>query len=99
MDTRRIWTQITVISVSQEFVGRFADYCYAVARYFDRRIDGTPFYTPINEISYFAWAAGDAGVFAPHANGRSFELKLNLVRAALAGIEAIWAVNSRARIV
>jgi hypothetical protein len=84
---------------TEAFVARFADYCYVVAQYIDRHTAGTPFYTPINEISYFAWAAGDAGVFAPHAHGRSFELKLNLVRAALAGIEAIWAVNPRARIV
>jgi hypothetical protein len=84
---------------SAEFVTRFADYCYAVARYLDRRMGGTPFFTPVNEISYFAWAAGDRGAFAPHATGRCFELKVNLVRAALAGIEAIWSVNPRARIV
>jgi len=84
---------------SETFVHRFADYCHAVARYIDRHTSGTPFYTPINEISYFAWAAGDAGVFAPHARGRSFELKINLVRAALAGIEAIREVNPRARMV
>jgi len=84
---------------SETFVQRFADYCHAVARYIDRHTFGTPFYTPINEISYFAWAAGDAGVFAPHARGRSFELKINLVRAALAGIEAIREVNPRARMV
>lgn len=84
---------------SEAFIRRFADYCHAVATYIDRHTSGTPFYTPINEISYFSWAAGDAGVFAPHARGRSFELKLNLVRAALAGIEAIWDVNPRARIV
>jgi hypothetical protein len=84
---------------SDSFVRRFAEYCHAVADYIDRHTSGTPFYTPINEISYFAWAAGDAGVFAPHARGRSFELKVNLVRAALAGIEAIREVNPRARIV
>jgi beta-glucosidase/6-phospho-beta-glucosidase/beta-galactosidase len=82
-----------------EFVPRFAEYCYAVAQYVDRRMDGTPFFTPVNEISYFAWAAGDRGLFAPHADGRSWELKVILVQAALAGIEAIWAVNPRARIV
>jgi hypothetical protein len=84
---------------SEAFVRRFADYCHAVARYIDRHTSGTPFYTPINEISYFAWAAGDAGVFAPHARGRSFELKVNLVRAALAGIDALREVNPRARMV
>jgi hypothetical protein len=84
---------------SAEFIPRFADYCHAVARYIDRHTSGTLFFTPINEISYFAWAAGGAGVFAPHARGRSFELKINLVRAALAGIDAIRDVNPRARIV
>lgn len=81
------------------FIHRFADYCHAVARYLDQRTCGTPFYTPINEISYLAWAAGDAALFAPHATGRSFELKINLVRAALAGIDALRDVNPRARIV
>src|SRR5204863_8323021 len=84
---------------SELFVRRFADYCHAVATYIDRRSFGTPLYTPINEISYFAWAAGDAGVFAPHARGRSFDLKVNLVRAAMAGIDAIRAVNPHARFV
>jgi len=84
---------------SAEFVRRFADYCYTVARYLDRRMDGTLFFTPVNEISYFAWAGGDQGLFAPHASGRSWELKVNLVRAAIAGIEAIWAVNGKARMV
>lgn len=84
---------------SADFVERFADYCYAVARYIGRRTGGTLFFTPINEISYFAWAAGDAGLFAPHARGRSFELKINLVRAALAGIDAIRAVHPHARMV
>jgi beta-glucosidase/6-phospho-beta-glucosidase/beta-galactosidase len=84
---------------SEAFVRQFADYCHAVAGYIDRRTYGTPFFTPINEISYFAWAAGDAGVFAPFERGRSFDLKVNLVRAALAGIAAIRDVNPRARIV
>jgi hypothetical protein len=84
---------------SPEFVNRFADYCYTVARYLDRRMGGPLFFTPVNEISYFAWAGGDEGLFAPHASGRSWELKVNLVRAAIAGIEAIWAVNAGARIV
>jgi hypothetical protein len=84
---------------SATFVDRYANYCHAVARYIDRYSSGTHFFTPINEISYFAWAAGDAGLFAPHTRGRSFELKINLVRAALAGIEAIREINPQSRIV
>jgi hypothetical protein len=82
-----------------ELVNRFADYCYNVAHYLDRRMEGPLFFTPVNEISYFAWAGGDQGLFAPHAKGRSWDLKVNLARAAIAGIDAIWAVNPGARIV
>jgi len=84
---------------SDAFVRRFASYCAAVARYLDRRCPGTLYITPVNEISYFAWAGGDAALFAPHAAGRSWELKVNLVRAAIAGINAFWDVVPDARIV
>jgi beta-glucosidase/6-phospho-beta-glucosidase/beta-galactosidase len=78
---------------------RFADYCYAVARLIQRRSRAVPFYTPVNEISYFAWAGGEVGQFAPHAHGRGAELKRRLARAAIAGMNAILAVDPRARFV
>lgn len=84
---------------SDAFVARFADYCYAFARLFARRCRDVPFYTPVNEISYFAWAGGDQGIFAPHQNGRGPELKRQLARTTIAGMEAILAVDSRARFV
>ncbi len=59
---------------------------------------GTPIYTPINEISFFSWAAAEVGWFFPHARNRGGELKRQLIRACIAGIEAIWAVDARARI-
>ena len=82
-----------------EFVARFADYCYAFARLVARRGGATPYYTPVNEISYFAWAAGDQGDFAPHAHGRGPELKRQLARASIVGMNAILAVDARARFV
>ena len=81
------------------FVDRFARYCAALARYIDDHTDRVPFYTPINEISFFAWAAGDVGYIHPLGVGRGMELKRQLIRAAIAGIEAIWDVNPDARIV
>jgi hypothetical protein len=62
------------------FPGRFAEYCYAIARYIAARIDEPPAFTPLNEPSYFAWAAGDAALFAPHHQHRGWELKIALVR-------------------
>ncbi|MGZ9222549.1 MAG: beta-glucosidase [Anaerolineales bacterium] len=84
---------------SHAFVDRFAKYCTALACYIDQHTDRVPFYTPINEISFLAWAAGDVGYIHPFGIGRGTELKRQLIRAAIAGIEAIWEVNSEARIV
>jgi beta-glucosidase/6-phospho-beta-glucosidase/beta-galactosidase len=85
---------------SPAWVDRFARYCGAVARIVADNTDEVPFYSPINEISFLCWAAGDAGGFIhPHARGRGNELKRQLVRAAIAGIDAIWQVDPRARIV
>ena len=55
-------------------------------------------YCPINEISFWSWAGGDVAYLNPFAAGRGFELKVQLVRASLAAIDAIWSVDSRARI-
>jgi beta-glucosidase/6-phospho-beta-glucosidase/beta-galactosidase len=84
---------------SPSFVDRFARYCTALARYINDHTDRIPFYTPINEISFLAWAAGDVGYIHPFGIGRGLELKHQLIRAAIAGIEAIWHVNPGARIV
>src|SRR6476661_1150057 len=62
------------------FVDRFAGFCRAVARYMRAQSDDVPFYTPINELSFFAWAAGEVGWFHPFAQHRGGELKRQLVR-------------------
>jgi beta-glucosidase/6-phospho-beta-glucosidase/beta-galactosidase len=84
-----------------DFVPRFAAYCHAFARFLLRRTGeaGVRFYTPVNEPSFYAWAGAEVGWFAPFERGRGFDLKLQLVRAALAGIEAIRAADRGARIV
>jgi beta-glucosidase/6-phospho-beta-glucosidase/beta-galactosidase len=84
---------------SPAFVDRFARYCTALARFIHNHTERVPFYTPINEISFLAWAAGDVGYIHPFGEGRGMELKRQLIRAAIAGIEALWQVNPQARIV
>lgn len=84
---------------SDEFVDRFADYCYAVAGHICDKLGGTPVFTPVNEPSYFSWAASDAQRFRPYAPERGWELKVQLARAAIKGAEAIWAACPKARIV
>jgi hypothetical protein len=80
-----------------EFVDRFADFARAVAQVVADETDETPWYTPVNEISFWSWAGGDVGYLNPGATGRGFELKTQLVRAALAAMDAVWSVDSRAR--
>jgi hypothetical protein len=84
---------------SDEFPKRFADYCYAVGRYIAERTDGTCAFTPVNEPSFMAYAGGEVGLFAPHVTGRGWDLKVALTRAAIQGIEALWAACPGARIV
>jgi hypothetical protein len=80
-----------------EFVDRFARFCGAAARFIRERSDEIPFYSPVNEINFFAWAAS-RDLMYPHATGRDDEIKQQLVRAGIAGVEAVWDVDPRARI-
>jgi beta-glucosidase/6-phospho-beta-glucosidase/beta-galactosidase len=82
-----------------DFPGRFARFAAAVAAFVQSHSKRLPFYTPINEISFFTWAAGEVGWFSPFAKGRGPELKRQLIRAAVAGCDALWKVDRRARIV
>jgi hypothetical protein len=82
-----------------EFPKRFADYCYAVGRYIAAQSEETCAFTPVNEPSFMAYAAGEKGLFAPHATGRGWELKVALTRAAIMGINALRAASPGARMV
>lgn len=80
------------------FVDRFGAFATAAARVLREETDDIPFWCPVNEISFWAWAAGDEGMFEPVARARAPELKRQLVRAALAATDAVRAVDPRARI-
>ncbi len=72
-----------------EFVDRFARFAGAAARLMREEGVSVPFYSPINEISFWSWAGGEVSYFNPHAHGRGQELKHQLIRASIAAIEAI----------
>jgi beta-glucosidase/6-phospho-beta-glucosidase/beta-galactosidase len=84
---------------SAAFLDRFAGYAAAVAQLMRLETDRAPFYCPINELSYWAWAGGETGRFNPSTNGRGAELKRQLVRSTIAAVEAIRAVDPRARFI
>lgn len=81
------------------FIDRFARFAAAVARLVREETDDVPVYCPVNEIAYWSWAGGDKGMINPCAHGRGFELKHQLIRAAIAGMEAVRTVDPRARFV
>jgi hypothetical protein len=82
-----------------DFVTRFAAFARATALAFREITDEPPFWSPVNEISYFAWAGGDDRYLNPFAADRGLELKLQLARASIAATQALRAVDPRARFV
>lgn len=81
------------------FVDRFARFCAAAARLVREETGAAPFYAPVNEVSFFAWGGGDAAYLNPFARGRGHELKVQLARASIAAMDAIWDLEPRARFV
>ena len=83
---------------SSRFVDRFAELARQFARVLKDEGINQPFICPVNEISFFSYAAGETGYLNPFATHRGDELKEQMVRAAIAATEAVWEVNSRTRI-
>jgi beta-glucosidase/6-phospho-beta-glucosidase/beta-galactosidase len=79
------------------FIDSFARLAREFARLWRNETDDILLVAPINEISYFAWGAGESAVLNPFCTGRGDELKEQLVRATIAATEALWEVDSRTR--
>jgi UDP-galactopyranose mutase len=86
------------------WIVRFARFCHHAATFLAQAPAAVPgrsaVYTPINEISFLAWAVCETGLIHPHRGDRAhdgYALKKRLVTAAMAGSDAIWAVDPDAR--
>jgi len=84
---------------SAEFIKRFAGMVRAFVHVLKEESDLPLFVAPVNEISFFAWAGGESAYLNPFERDRPHELKAQLVRAAIEGIEAAWSVNPSTRVV
>jgi beta-glucosidase/6-phospho-beta-glucosidase/beta-galactosidase len=83
---------------SQKFIERFTAFSAAVTRHIRSELNDRLLACPVNEISFFSWAAAHAGSFYPAVRRRGTELKKQLVRAGIAGARAIRSVDPNARI-
>ena len=81
---------------SPQFISRFVAFSCAAAEHLTEKIEA-PLICPINEISFFSWAGGDAGIFNPFAQGRGNKMKRQLVRASIESIKAMRQLNPRIR--
>src|SRR5215213_3904267 len=63
------------------FIDGFARFARAAAQVVRDETDHIPFYVPVNEISFWAWAGGSLGLINPFACDAGDELKAILVRA------------------
>ena len=84
---------------SPDFVTRLAAFAKAAAEVFAQECDDVPVWCPMNELSCFAYMAGDQGEWAPYATGRGPDMKRQLIRAAIAATDAVRAVDPRARVI
>ncbi len=83
------------------FTERFSQYCRAAAEYVVPRLRGPYFFTPINEISFFAECGGAWNWIAPFKEDDESRkrLRIALCRAAIAGTKAIREVCPEARMI
>jgi beta-glucosidase/6-phospho-beta-glucosidase/beta-galactosidase len=72
------------------FARRFAALCRAFVQFY-RSVspDDDLIIIPINEVSFLSWLGGDVCGTAPYCKGYGWEVKYNLMKAYIEGIEAI----------
>jgi len=78
---------------------RFVAYSRAVAEHVVPRTPGPRFFTPVNEITFFAGACTDMGWMYPFAKGQYAEMKRALCRMSIEAATAIREADPGARMV
>lgn len=100
-------TPADVSLLDDKLCERFAAFARAAAQAIAECSCEVPVYTPINEMGFLAWGAAQTRLFHPHGQddeaspgstpSDGFDIKCRLVKAALAGMQAIREVEPRAR--
>lgn len=78
---------------SEDAPKHFAQFCHEAVRLIGEESGQSPAICPVNEISFWAWLGGTEGKMNPYGFGRGAELKRQLVKIALAGVNAAKAAD------
>ena len=81
-----------------KFTLRFSALCSAFALFYKEHCDKPMIVTPMNEISFLSWHAGDVRGTVPFAVNSGFDVKYHLCKAAIAGIKALKNIDPDCRI-
>ena len=81
---------------SAAFIDRFTAFAVEAAKNISD-YDEAPFISAINEISFFAWAGGEGGIFNPFAKHRGDDMKRQLVRATIQAVSRMREINPAIR--
>jgi len=77
---------------SPEFIERFVAFSQAVTEHLTTELRQPLYVCPVNEVSFFSWAAAHTAIFYPGVRRRGTELKHQLVRAGIASSRAIKSI-------
>ncbi|MDQ3279150.1 MAG: hypothetical protein M3Q06_12550, partial [Bacteroidota bacterium] len=80
------------------FADRLTQICVAFARLYRYHSEDPLIITPINEISFLSWLAGDARGTVPFAVGSGFDQKYHLCKAAIKAISGIKEIDPGAQV-
>lgn len=81
-----------------QFASRLTELSVAFTKLYRNYTDEPLIITPINEISFLSWLAGDARGTVPFAAGAGFDQKYHLCKAAIQAIAGIKATDPDAKI-
>jgi beta-glucosidase/6-phospho-beta-glucosidase/beta-galactosidase len=84
---------------SAAFPERFGHFAAATIEFLANKLGNKLFICPVNEISFYSWAAGEVGAFYPFAKHRGNELKSQLVKATIQSIDTIKTVSPSVRFI
>jgi hypothetical protein len=81
-----------------KFSLRFSALCYAFAKFYKEHSDAPLVVTPINEIGFLSWYSGEVKGTVPFVSGSSADIRYNLCKASIEGIQALLEVIPGTRI-